>query len=224
MLKNETCSCCSPADRPTYTDKAPPYPAYASLDANEFNKNETTLSRKNTLPLPTTMPLEFDTSTSHRKNELLTMRSVEALEFPRKSSDTQPPPATALRDRPIWGESVGTTATALLSDMLQPTTLTFHISKAATAPPHVEHGSLDRVPVGHPIKPPTAEFRLNVLFSTRRNKLLPSPVADMAPPLAALQLMKQQRDTVTLLPTADTAPPLPSLLAVLERDTHDHHG
>ena len=159
------------------------------------------------------MFLDLDTSTSHRTNELLITRSVEALEFPRKSSDTQPPPATALRDNPLWGESDGTTATALLSAMVQPATLTFHISKAATAPPHVEHGSLDRVPVGHPITPPTAEFRLKVLFSTWRNKPLPPPVADKAPPLAALQLMKQLRNTATLLPMAETAPPLPSALA-----------
>jgi hypothetical protein len=33
-------------------------------------------------------------------------------------------------------------------------------------------------------------------------------VAAIAPPLAALQLMKLQRDTTTLLPNADTAPPL----------------
>ena len=33
-------------------------------------------------------------------------------------------------------------------------------------------------------------------------------VAAIAPPLAALQLMKLQRDTTTLLPYADTAPPL----------------
>ena len=93
--------------------------------------------------------------------------------------------------------------------MVQPVMLTLDISKAATAPPHVEHGSLDRVPVGHPIKSPTAAFWLKLLLSTRRNKPLLPPVADTAPPLAALQLMKLHCDTATLLSTADTAPPLP---------------
>ena len=35
-------------------------------------------------------------------------------------------------------------------------------------------------------------------------------IAAIAPPLAALQLMKLQRDTTTLLSYADTAPPLES--------------
>jgi hypothetical protein len=89
---------------------------------------------------------------------------VDALEFPRKSTDKQPPPATALRENSICAESLGTTATALLLTMMQPVTLTFDISKAATAPPHVEHGSLDCVLVGQPIKPPTAELLLKLLF------------------------------------------------------------
>jgi hypothetical protein len=33
-------------------------------------------------------------------------------------------------------------------------------------------------------------------------------IAAIAPPLAALQLLKLQRDTMTLLSKADTAPPL----------------
>ena len=37
----------------------------------------------------------------------------------------------------------------------------------------------------------------------------PRPVADTAPPLAALQFTKRHCDTATLLSTADTAPPLP---------------
>ena len=93
--------------------------------------------------------------------------------------------------------------------MVQAVTLTFAISKAATAPPHVEHGSLDWLPAGHPINPPMAVLLLKSLFCTRRDKPVPGPVADIAPPLAALQFMKRHCDTATLLSTADTAPPLP---------------
>jgi hypothetical protein len=88
-------------------------------------------------------------------------------------------------------------------------------SKAATEPPHAEHGWLDPVSFGHAIKPPTAELRVKVLSWTLRNSPPLPPVADTAPPLAALQLTKTQCDTVTLLSTADTAPPLPFMLEQL---------
>ena len=110
------------------------------------------------------MFLELDTSDAHRKNELPLMCSVDALEFPRNSTDTQPPPATALRDELLCRDAMGTSATAVLSVMEQPVTLTFNISKAAMAPPHVEHGSLDWLPVGHPMSPPTAALPLKLLF------------------------------------------------------------
>ena len=110
------------------------------------------------------MFLERDTSTVHRKNELPLMSSTNALQFPRNSTDTQPPPATALRDKPLCGDVVGMSATAALSVMEQPVTLTFNISKAAMAPPHVEQGSLDWLPGGHPTRPPTAALPLKLLF------------------------------------------------------------
>jgi hypothetical protein len=110
------------------------------------------------------MFLERDTSTVHRKNELSLICSTNALQFPRNSTDTQPPPATALRDKPLCGDVVGMSATAALSVMEQPVTLTFNISKAEMAPPHVEQGSLDWLPVGHPMRPPTAALPLKLLF------------------------------------------------------------
>ena len=154
------------------------------------------------------MFLERDTCTVHRKNELPLTCSTNALQFPRNSTDTQPPPATALRDKTLCEDAMGTSATAVLSVMEQPVTLTFNISKAAMAPPQVEHGSLEWLPGGHPMSPPTAELPLKLLFSTRRNMPPPRPVADIAPPLAALQFTKLHCDTATLLSTADTAPPL----------------
>ena len=158
------------------------------------------------------MFLERDTCTAHRKNELPLMCSTNALQFPRNSTDTQPPPATALRDKVLCWDVTGTFAITVLSVMEQPVTLTFNISKAAMAPPHVEHGSLEWLPGGHPMSPPTAELPLKLLFSTRRNTPPPRPVADIAPPLAALQFTKLHCDTATLLSTADTAPPLPLAL------------
>ena len=46
-------------------------------------------------------------------------------------------------------------------------------------------------------------------------------IAAIAPPLAALQLMKLQRDTTTLLPYADTAPPLEFGLKQFSKDIPD---
>ena len=40
----------------------------------------------------------------------------------------------------LWVTSVGTVARALLDSILQPLTVTFNMSNAATAPPQVEHG------------------------------------------------------------------------------------
>ena len=147
--------------------------------------------------------------TVHCRNELPLTCTAEPLELPRKSTDTQPPPTTAFLDRLLCGDSTGTAAAALLCAIVQPVTVTLYTSKAAMEPPHVEHGWLDLEPFGHPIKPPTAELRVKVLFWTLRNSPPLRPVADTAPPFAALQLTKTQCDTVTLLSTADTAPPLP---------------
>jgi hypothetical protein len=73
-------------------------------------------------------------------------------------------------------------------------------------PPHVEHGWAALF--GQPGKPPTAELPIKELFCTMKNKRLPGPATDTAPPLAAVQLMKLHCNTVTLLVTADMAPPL----------------
>ena len=44
------------------------------------------------------MVFEVETSTVQREKEFPLKRTVDALEFPRKSTDTQPPPATELRE------------------------------------------------------------------------------------------------------------------------------
>ena len=157
-------------------------------------------------------PLLNDTSTVHLKNVLPLKRNEDPLEFPGNSTDTQPPPAIAFCDFLNCGEPTGTAATAWLSAIVQPVTLTLTTSKAATAPPHVEQGSLDREPLGHPIKPPIAVLCVKLLLRTWRNRSRPGPLADTAPPLAALQLIKRHCDTATLLSIADKAPPLPLTL------------
>jgi hypothetical protein len=156
------------------------------------------------------MTLLDDTSTVHLKNVLPLKRNEDPLEFPGNSTDTQPPPATALCDLLRCGEPTGTTATARFSAIVQPVTLMLTTSKAATAPPHVEQGSLDREPPGHP--PPIAVLCVKLLLRTWRNRPRPGPLADTAPPLAALQLIKRHCDTATLLSIADKAPPLPLTL------------
>jgi hypothetical protein len=85
-------------------------------------------------------------------------------------------------------------------------TVTLRISKAAMAPPHDEHGCA--ASWGQPLVPPSAELRWKSLPCTRRNKLLPGPVTEMAPPLEALQLRNLHCNTTTLLPLALIAPPL----------------
>ncbi len=153
--------------------------------------------------------------TVHCRNELPLTCTADPLEFPRKSTDTQPPPATAFLDTLLCADSTGTAPAALLCAIVQPVTVTLRTSNAAMEPPHVEQGWLDPDSFGHAIKPPTAELRVKVLFWTLRNSPPLPPVADIAPPLAALQLTKTQCDTVTLLSTADTAPPLPPMLEQL---------
>ena len=123
--------------------------------------------------------------------------TLEPLAFPENNTDTQPPPATAFWDALYCGDVVGTDACALFSIIVQPLILTFNISKAAMAPPHVAHGCA--ASAGQPLKPPLAELRVKLLVWTLRNRSAPGPVTDIAPPLAALQLMKLHCDTATLL-------------------------
>ena len=59
-------------------------------------------------------------------------------------------------------ESAGAAAAALLATIVQPLMLTLYISKAATAPPQVEHGCA--VFAGQCSKLPDAELLVNVLF------------------------------------------------------------
>jgi hypothetical protein len=110
------------------------------------------------------MFLALNTCTVQCRNELPLTRTVHALEFPRKRTDTQPPPATAFWDFPYCWDCTGTAARALFSTIEQPVILTFDISNAATAPPHAKHGSLDRSPAGHPIALPIAALRVKLLF------------------------------------------------------------
>ena len=144
--------------------------------------------------------------TAHFRKVLPLTLTLEPLEFPENNTDTQPPPTTAFPDALNCPDAVGTYARALFSIITQPLIVTFNISKAAMAPPHVEHGCATSA--GQPLKPPIAELRVKLLFWTLRNKSLLEPVTDIAPPLAALQLMKLHCNTTMLLPLADTAPPL----------------
>ena len=146
------------------------------------------------------------TATAHCRNVLPLTFTMEPLAFPENNTDTQPPPATAFWDALYCGDLVGTDACALFSINVQPLILTFNISKAAMAPPHVAHGCA--ASAGQPLKPPLAELRVKLLVWTLRYRPAPGPVADIAPPLAALQLIKLHCDTAMLLPLAATAPPL----------------
>ncbi len=101
---------------------------------------------------------------------------------------------------------MGTDACAVLLTILQPLTVTFSISNAATAPPHVEHGCV--LSAGQLAKPPLAELPVKLLFWMLRYRPPPGPETDMPPPLAALQFLKMHCDTTMLLPLADTAPPV----------------
>jgi hypothetical protein len=125
---------------------------------------ELAIRRRWTLPLPTMMPFKLDTSTVHLKNKLPLKSNADPLEFPGNSTDTQPPPATAFCDLLCCGEPTGTTACAWFSAIVQPVTLMFPTSKAATAPPHVEQGSLDLESLGHPTEPPIAVLCVKLLL------------------------------------------------------------
>ena len=57
-----------------------------------------------------------------------------------------------------------------------------------------------------------AEFPEKTLSRTKRKRRFPGPATDIAPPLAALQLVKVQSDTARLLAVADTAPPVELVL------------
>lgn len=66
------------------------------------------------LPFPTSMLLELERRTLQCKNELWLANTVAPLELPRKNTETQPPPATALRDALCCCDCCGTLATAAL--------------------------------------------------------------------------------------------------------------
>jgi hypothetical protein len=66
--------------------------------------------------------------------------TVEPLAFPKNSTEIQPPPLTAFLDALCCKDVMGTVARALLASILQPLTVTFNMSNAATAPPQDEHG------------------------------------------------------------------------------------
>jgi hypothetical protein len=55
--------------------------------------------------------------------------------FPLKRTNTQPPPATAFRDKLLCWDSAGTTARALLSFIVQPATLALDIERSNGAAP-----------------------------------------------------------------------------------------
>jgi hypothetical protein len=110
------------------------------------------------------MFLEVETSTVQCEKEFPLKYTADTLEFPRKRTETQPPPATALREAAFCGDCEGTAASALLAVIEHPVTLTLDISKAAIAPPHTEQGSLKRWLSGHPVTPPTAALRMKVLL------------------------------------------------------------
>jgi hypothetical protein len=93
----------------------------------------------------------------------------------------------------------------LFARIVHPLMPTSNTSMAEMAPPQVEHGC--KMESGQLLNPPFAELPEKEVLSTRRNKARPGPVTDIAPPFAALQLMKLHFDTWTLLPLADTAPP-----------------
>ncbi len=95
----------------------------------------------------------------HCKNVLPRMCTVEPLAFPRNKTDTQPPPAT---DEALT--TCSAYATALLSTIVQPLTLTLNISKAAIAPPQVEHGSDGNAVLGQSSERPVAELLVKVLL------------------------------------------------------------
>jgi hypothetical protein len=81
--------------------------------------------------------------------------------------DTQPPPATAFLDAMLCSDVRGTAARARLEVIEHPLTMTFGMSKAAMAPPQVEHGWT--VEFGQPLACPTAELPTKLLSCTRRN-------------------------------------------------------
>jgi hypothetical protein len=101
------------------------------------------------------LPLN-DTATSHFTNLLLNTRNAVSLALPKNNTEMHPPPATAFMDALFCGDKRGTDARALLETIVQPLMVTFCISKAAMAPPHVEHGCA--ASWEQPLAPPMAEL------------------------------------------------------------------
>ena len=102
--------------------------------------------------------LALETCTAHCRNELPLTCTADPLELPRKSTDTQPPPATD------EAESTGDAAiaSAMFATIVQPLMLTLNISKVAMAPPQVEQGSDGFA--GQSAKLPLAMLPVKVLF------------------------------------------------------------
>jgi hypothetical protein len=133
------------------------------------------------------------------------MTTLEPLAFLENNTDTHPPPATAFWEFRYCPDILGTNARTLFDVMVQSLMVTLNMANAAIAPPHDEQGSA--ASLGQPTKPPSAELPVKLLLRTWRKRSLPGPVTDMAPPLAAVQLLKLQCDTTRLLPLETTAPP-----------------
>jgi hypothetical protein len=92
-------------------------------------------------PFPTAMLSAPDTITVHPSNVLPLMYTAEPLALPRNNTDKQPPPETELLDeRLIKEDEGGKNARTLFSVIWQSIMVTLNISKAAIAPPQLEHG------------------------------------------------------------------------------------
>ena len=124
-----------------------------------------TQAQQQRIPFPTYTVLP--TVTVQLRNVLPLNFKLDPLEFPENNTETQPPPATAFRDALNCCDSVGTDACALFPVIVHPPIATFDISKAAMAPPHVEHGCVGSA--GQLAKPPPlAELAVKMLFWTLR--------------------------------------------------------
>jgi hypothetical protein len=86
------------------------------------------------------------------------------MELPKNKTDTQPPPATAFLDALLCIDVAGTDARAMLETIVHPLMVTFIMSKAAMAPPQVEHGWW--VTFGHMLGAPMAELLEKTLLLT----------------------------------------------------------
>jgi hypothetical protein len=81
-----------------------------------------------------------DTKTSHCSNLLPNTRTSVPLALPKNNTETHPPPAKAFLDALCCSDKRGTDALTKLEIIVQALMVTLGTSKAAMAPPHVEHG------------------------------------------------------------------------------------